>query len=443
MASNASRGGRDFRVAALFEALRASEQQGDAPADWGRFYEEGHPGGFLGPVALGASAGLGLRAARRLRRGELLLLERSWALGPRGAEVPEASAQLVSACCRKLRDAATPQLEKAVFRCLHPGEGGRDEGFRQSIFNEYLRHLKCGARSESSDLGPVTERVGAIVKANSRKTEHWDPWTLLLRDTEAVGGLWLVASLFNHSCLGNVVITYANNKDGSVALVARAAVDIEKDEELLHTYVYPFDTVLERRSRLQASYGFSCTCTRCSLEAPHAEAAGRLADNLESELQHFSAARGKGARPSDMAAVVKKMRSALARIDDAAESLPADSRQMWRSQFLWGDHGLAMAAQEVGLFAEAVEAFERCLALARLAAPSSEYELKYAMMLAQCLARWRLSAAPRNVPQNQEVLKKAMRSAEEAHDRLYGGGGRHFLTRMKRRLEDIYAALRR
>ncbi|CAJ1424396.1 unnamed protein product [Effrenium voratum] len=90
-----------------------------------------------------------------------------------------------------------------------------------------------------------------------------------------------------------------------------------------------------------------------------------------------------------------------------------------------------------------VEAFERCLALARLAAPSSEYELKYAMMLAQCLARWRLSAAPKNVPQNQEVLKKAMRSAEEAHDRLYGGGGRHFLTRMKRRLEDIYAALRR
>ena len=41
MASNASRGGRDFRVAALFEALRASEQQGDAPADWGRFYEDG------------------------------------------------------------------------------------------------------------------------------------------------------------------------------------------------------------------------------------------------------------------------------------------------------------------------------------------------------------------------------------------------------------------
>ena len=64
------------------------------------------------------------------------------------------------------------------------------------------------------------------------------------------------------------------------------------------------------------------------------------------------------------------------------------------------------------------------------------YELKYAMMLTQCLARWALHAAgPFEVQ-----LKEALRRAEEVHDGLYGGGGRHFVRRFARRLQEVYAA---
>ena len=44
-----------------------------------------------------------------------------------------------------------------------------------------------------------------------------------------------------------------------------------------------------------------------------------------------------------------------------------------RSQFLWGDHGLAMAHQELGHFEEAAQAYRRCLELVALAAPGSEW----------------------------------------------------------------------
>merc|ERR1712060_273786 len=103
-----------------------------------------------------------------------------------------------------------------------------------------------------------------------------------------------------------------------------------------------------------------------------------------------SEARKQGSTKA-MVQVVSKIRAALAEIDTFAETtlqVPDVSfRSLWKCQYVWGYHGLAMAAEAAGRFEEAAEAFRMCLRLISAAAPSSGYELKYHMMLTQCLSR--------------------------------------------------------
>merc|ERR1712129_692974 len=107
---------------------------------------------------------------------------------------------------------------------------------------------------------------------------------------------------------------------------------------------------------------------------------------------------------------------------------------------VWGFHGLAFAAERGGGFLDAARAFEVCTELIAAVAPGSGYELKYRMMLLQCLSRQILACAP---GVSATSLKQALREAEDAHVRCYGGGARHFLLRMKKRLDEVFAALRR
>lgn len=281
----------------------------------------------------------------------------------------------------------------------------------------------------------------------------WDPWTLLLDERQTLGGLWLAGSLFNHSCLGNVVTSFCYGEDGRLStLVARAATNIAAGEELCHTYIYPLETVDERRAKLRRSYGFECCCPRCELEAPLADVATGLADRLEPQVQRFSALRSAGDRSSatEMGKVIKEIQKVLAEIRQVAqrelERRGGTDALLWRSQFLWGSHCLAMALEHLGLapgrMEEAAEAYRSCVELAALLAPSSGYELKYRVMLVQCLTRAVQAFGPQATFVTSQMLKEALKEAEEAHHRCFGGGGRHFVARMQPRLQEVFAALK-
>ncbi|CAE7861805.1 SMYD3 [Symbiodinium necroappetens] len=461
---------QDERVGALFSAIASAPQKREQPLpdmDWAGFYDRksGSSGRsrrsstFVGPMEARQlpGRGIGLVTSREVRAGELLLLEDAWATSAtKGAASIVAIAELAEACVKKLGSAG--EAERALFWCLHGTnqvgavgeEGWQSPNLRLKIFEQYLHRLGQSGNEAGREDGPslpawprqLQSAVSAIVASNSRRSEAWNSLTLLLDETQALGGLWFVASLFNHSCCANVTLSYSLWEDG-ITLVARAAVDLAQGEELVDTYVYPLETVDERRNRLHRTYGFLCMCKRCSVEAPLAAEAGKVADLLEAELQTFSSLRGRRAKPSEVGEVVRKIRQVLDRVFATAKQLPPSSQPLWRAQFVWGLHGLAMAAQDAGFFQEAVDAFQTCIELAALIAPSSEYELKYHMMLVQCMARRTLSSPPSALRNDTPTsMKEALRRAEEAHNRHYGGGGRHFLSRMQRRLEDFYAALR-
>ncbi|CAE7578202.1 UACA [Symbiodinium sp. CCMP2592] len=473
---------QDERVGALFSAIASAPRTREPPpppdVDWPGFYgRNGRSGGrngggrsFVGPVEARQlpGRGIGLVTSRQVRAGELLLLEDAWATSTtKGAASNVAIAELAEACVKKLGTAG--EMERALFWCLHgtSEEGWQNPSLRLKIFEQHLHRLGQDNTVAGYEEGPgpslpawprqLQSAVSAIVASNSRRSEAWNALTLLLDETQALGGLWLVASLFNHSCCANVTLSYSLSEDrvggssrvylscyGLPTCARTVACQGGITLELVDTYVYPFDTVVERRSRLQRTYGFLCTCTRCSVEAPLAAEAGKVADLLEAELQTFSTLRGRRAKPSEVGEVVRKIRQVLDRVFATAQKLPPSTQPLWRAQFVWGLHGLAMAAQDAGFFQEAVDAFQTCIELAALIAPSSEYELKYHMMLVQCMARRTLSSPPSALPDDTPAsMKEALRRAEEAHNRHYGGGGRHFLSRMQKRLEDFYAALRR
>eukprot|EP00439_Symbiodinium_sp_Y106_P071852 s2412_g13.t1 len=440
---------QDECVGALFSAIASAPRTREPlppDVDWAGFYggRNGGSGGrgggrsFVGPVEARQlpGRGIGLVTSRQVRAGELLLLEDAWATSTtKGATSNVAIAELEEACVKKLGTAG--EMERALFWCLHGTsqvpvlgeEGWQSPSLRLKIFEQHLHRLGQSDNAEAGyEEGPgpslpawprqLQSAVSAIVASNSRRSEAWNALTLLLDETQALGGLWLVASLFNHSCCANVTLSYSLSEDGAARIyhVMDCRHALAPWHELVDTYALSLDlsegeTRRVAALRLQRTYGFLCTCTRCSVEAPLAAEAGKVADLLEAELQTFSALRGRRAKPSEVGEVVRKIRLVLDRVFATAQKLPPSTQPLWRAQFVWGLHGLAMAAQDAGFFQEAVDAFQTCIELAALIAPSSEYELKYHMMLVQCMARRTLSSPPSALPDDTPT---SMKEADES-----------------------------
>eukprot|EP00438_Fugacium_kawagutii_P007584 Skav225342 [mRNA] locus=scaffold3721:30122:30862:+ [translate_table: standard] len=230
----------DERLVAVCNAINLTCQKAaQAPAipvaDWIQFYGSGSVTSKLkqlkpcvGPIAVQhfEGRGLGLVATCKIDAGDVLLIENAFALSTTcNAPISKAMAELTGACCNKVESLATPLVEREAFWCLHSDDGDKslkDIQVRTKAFQTYFAQLNSGTIEEESlgtdpsSHGGQKNRekiVASIVSSNSRKTEHWNPWTLLLDESESLGGLWLAASLFNHSCLGNVVVSYGSSKD--------------------------------------------------------------------------------------------------------------------------------------------------------------------------------------------------------------------------------------
>ncbi|CAI8024395.1 Histone-lysine N-methyltransferase SMYD3 [Geodia barretti] len=73
-------------------------------------------------------------------------------------------------------------------------------------------------------------------------------------------GLYTCLSLFNHSCVPNCAAVSDGRK-----LVVRTVADIKAGEQLVVSYLDPFDTPEQRKLKL-TEYGFECDCEMCNTE---------------------------------------------------------------------------------------------------------------------------------------------------------------------------------
>lgn len=71
---------------------------------------------------------------------------------------------------------------------------------------------------------------------------------------------FLLASLFNHSCEPNLVVSWPHNNAVASFTAAR---DIAAHEQLTISYIDAEQGAAQRRAALQFAYGFACRCPRC------------------------------------------------------------------------------------------------------------------------------------------------------------------------------------
>jgi len=73
-------------------------------------------------------------------------------------------------------------------------------------------------------------------------------------------GIYPQGAMLNHACDHNCAISYQFKTSQQII---KTIVDVEQGEELCHPYVDFASTSVQRRQKLQTTYGFDCQCSRC------------------------------------------------------------------------------------------------------------------------------------------------------------------------------------
>lgn len=189
--------------------------------------------------------GRGLFAARDIKAGELIYLEKA-TLMPNQYEPSRASAALYAMMVRQLYD--NPSLAPPILSLY----GGA--------------YQRSGREGELVDGVPV---VDVFLVESIRTKNCFSAPLSTLEDTKpttpsgrAAKGLWLHASYMNHSCVPNSMRSFLGD-----LLVSRATRDIAEGEELSQQYV-PVKALWDvRQAQFLAGWGFTCQCALCKAES--------------------------------------------------------------------------------------------------------------------------------------------------------------------------------
>jgi SET domain-containing protein len=79
-------------------------------------------------------------------------------------------------------------------------------------------------------------------------------------NSSAGSAIYITASLLNHSCDPNVIVSFPR---GNATAVFSAARDVAAGEQLTISYMDSEQPVANRQEYLAFAYGFSCRCPRC------------------------------------------------------------------------------------------------------------------------------------------------------------------------------------
>lgn len=226
--------------------------------------------------------GRGLFAAKDIQAGELLLCERAFKVVHGDSQGDESHMTLTH---RLLRDSvhhlnANPQLGEELLRLVSSGNFGSlyyQRPPRNSIQivdgkpvidSCATTYLNCSPVLITNTLYAFSFQIHQVLILNAfnySTSSAEDPFRQA--DLYRGLGLWIDASLFNHSCYPNVIHSFLSNM-----ILARAACDIVKGDQLFIQYNTGSNknyqnTYEERQVGFQDSWGFQCRCQVCEFEA--------------------------------------------------------------------------------------------------------------------------------------------------------------------------------
>ena len=157
--------------------------------------------------------------------------------------------------------AAIPEMSILLERMLHNGcdwqflrtsANYRPEGVNSPDYVELFDDFRKNVTNTEIPSNEILYLMAETINNNAFAIEDVETGT-------AGTGVYILASLFSHSCITNTSRTFRDKK-----LYILASSDIEPGEEITVTYSSCFiEDTATRREELRKSYGFKCMCPRC------------------------------------------------------------------------------------------------------------------------------------------------------------------------------------
>ncbi len=210
-------------------------------------------GSFLANTVVGNSAlhGHGLFAARRIRAGDIVFVEKATFM-PNQYEPERASAALYATIVRSIAD--NPSVGLDIVKLY----GGN--------------YVRTGAEGlvVDGDMPTVDVFLAESIRLKncfSAPRSTLDNTRPAAPQDQMAKGLWRVASYLNHSCLPNTMRSFLGDM-----LISRAVRDIDEGDEIFQQYV-PVKADIVARQEQFSGWGFQCSCPLCAGEARSSDAA--------------------------------------------------------------------------------------------------------------------------------------------------------------------------
>ncbi|GAA0163211.1 hypothetical protein LIER_19128 [Lithospermum erythrorhizon] len=218
---------------------------------------------FIGPIEVKKSgiSGRGLFAMKNIECGSVLLITKAVAtervILPQYQENGE-DARLVmwkSFVDMVVECAKRCTITHDLISMLSNGENEDDLEIPQ--ISEFKPETeKCNFRNNNFDM----EKMLTILDVNSL-VEDAISAKVFGKNSDYHGvGLWVLASLINHSCDPSVRRLHIGDH-----VIVHASKDVKAGEELTFAY-YDVLTTLNKRREMAKSWGFYCNCNRCKYE---------------------------------------------------------------------------------------------------------------------------------------------------------------------------------
>ncbi|CAE7226045.1 Smyd3, partial [Symbiodinium sp. KB8] len=308
------------------------------------------------------SFGRGLVVSSAVAQGELLVVCQALVLAPQD--------ELQVAALEKLKTCSEEEYKN--FMCL---QGGADELQQASTLDRDLRswigNLPRLKRSRKVDA----KRVQKVLLANTLSKD-----TILesgAADRHPEFGCWLLPSLINHSCQPNVAEQFLGD-----LLLLRASKPMVAGEELLMSYASTLQSRQLRQKYLNETFGFSCSCPRCKLEASLLDVE-KVQWALE-QLDSLTANSEKKTLPElveHLEGLAKHCRQVIADalISSAGLVGPEPVQRLLTASFLPVFMGLAFARKRMGARVQALEGYSVCTDLLAAVHHGSMYHVHWTL----------------------------------------------------------------
>ncbi|KAK4700960.1 hypothetical protein P7C70_g5280, partial [Phenoliferia sp. Uapishka_3] len=188
-----------------------------------------------------------------------------------------------------------------------------------------LPETSQAAVSSLCNVHPEEGTYTGIVKSNALPHEGGQAYE---------GGLYAIASRFNHSCVPNINPHFDRERG---LLVYMATRDIKVDEELQSFYAYLLAPTGQRKMELEERFKFTCECEVCSLDEAGIMASDKRRGAIHATLEAIPKLISAPLR------IILKVRQAIKDLEKErlVVGMAAFAFDAYQTAVLWGDEGSA------------------------------------------------------------------------------------------------------